>query len=356
MNDIELTPEQAELLAKQCQYEQFAESMLEIAKSGDTRGYETAFRKIQREVAKTDESRNIAREVNEWVEDASGIFFSHEIDKEINIPDKKYRSKLLKNLEKEGKIEKCKDRPGKWRKVDKVRHKMEWWNASGEPVDIKLPLGIHEQVVIFPHTMIAVAGLWSAGKSSFCMNTATLNYGIFDDTIDYILCSEMGPNRFRRRLMSGDVDLEAFKENVEVFEYVGGSLSDLVRPNKLTIIDYIAPQDEGMWKINKILTDINDKIGDGIVMVAMQKPGDRDTAFGGDFSAMVPSVYISINDGLAKITKAKEFRDDVSNPAGKIMSFTLRKGFHFDTEDVWHFASDTEEIKKYPDPYGIKRT
>jgi len=352
MNDVTLTPEQADLLKKQCEYEQFAESMLESAKSGNLRECETALREVKKTVAKHDESRNIAREVGEWVNNAVGIFFSTDVDKELNIPDKRYRSKLLTKLAEDGIIEPCKERQGKWRKVDKVRHKVKWWESSGNSVDIKLPLGIHEQVIIYPHTMIAVAGLWSAGKTAMCMGTAVMNYGIFDDTIDYILCSEMGPNRFRRRLMSGGVDLDLFKKHVEVFEYVGGNIADLIRPDKLTIIDYIAPQAEGMWRINKVLNDINDKIDDGIVMVAMQKPGDRDTAFGGDFSAMVPSVYISINDSVAKITKAKEFREEVSNPAGKVMSFQLRNGFHFDSTGVWHRKSDEEELKKYPNKWS----
>jgi len=152
--------------------------------------------------------------------------------------------------------------------------------------------------------------------------------------------------------MSGDVDLEMFKANVEVFEYAGGNIADLIRPDKLTIIDYISPQDEGMWKIDKVLRDINDKMDDGIVVVAMQKPKNRDTGFGGDFSVMVPSVYISINDGIAKITKAKEFSEEVSNPAGKVMTFQLRNGFHFDSTGVWHRKADEEELKKYPDKWS----
>ena len=328
-------------------------SLLDTVETGDLqlihKHYETDFLPA---IKKHNTDRNIKQEVDEWVENASGVFFSTDIDKDLNIPDKKYRSKLLKKLEEDGVIESCKERQGKWRKVDNLRLQMKWWESSGDEVPLKLPLGVHEQVMIFPHTMIAVAGLWSAGKSAYCMNTATMNYNIFGDTIDYILCAEMGPNRFKRRLMSGGVNLEDFKKHVEVFEYIGGSLPDLIRPNKLTIIDYLVPQDEGLWKVNTILKDINDRIDDGIVMVAMQKPGGRDTAFGGDFSAMVPSVYLAINDGLAKIVKAKEFDEEkVSNPAGKIISFQLRSGFHFDTTDLWHRKEDEEALTKYPKKY-----
>jgi len=348
-----MTPEDWDTLKEISSLEQETLSLLDTIKTGNIKlihkHLETVFLPACK---KSNSNRNIKQEVDEWVEEHSGVFFSTDIYRDLDIIDKKYISKLLKTLEKEGKVERSKDRAGKWRKVDNLRLPIKWWESSGDPIDMKLPLGIHEQVLIFPHTMIAVAGLWSAGKSAFCMNTATLNYNIFGDTIDYILCAEMGPNRYKRRLIEGGVNLDDFKQHVEVFEYIGGDLPDLIRPNKLTIIDYLAPQDEGLWKVNTILKDINDRIDDGIVMVAMQKPGGRDTAFGGDFSAMVPSVYIAINDGLAKIVKSKEFDEDtVGNPAGKIISFQLRRGFHFDSTDIWHRKEDTEGLTKYPKKY-----
>ena len=138
---------------------------------------------------------------------------------------------------------------------------------------------------------------------------------------------------------------------------MGGHLPDLVRPNRLTIIDYLAPDATGMWKIAELHEQLNAKIDNGIILVAMQKAKGRDVAFGGDFSAQVPSVFISIDEGLAKITKAKEYDDEkVSDPKGKIMSFTLSKGFHFESQDYWHRKEDTEVLPKYPDPYGTRKS
>jgi len=169
-----------------------AEMYLEVAQKGNLKHINQFFAQdVKPKWQKDFDARNIKRDIYNWVDEAHGTFFSHEIDKELDIPDKKYRSKLLKLLEKEGKIEKCKDRPGKWRKVDNNRQIMEWWGADGEEVGMHLPLGVHEQALIYKATMIAVAGKWNSGKSAYCLETATLNYGIYNDTIDYILCDEM---------------------------------------------------------------------------------------------------------------------------------------------------------------------
>jgi len=337
--------------------EQKTLSLLDTIKTGDIKAIHKHIEiDFLPTVQKHNTERNIANEVRDFIKNANGEFTNLDVDRELNIPDKRYRSKLLNLIEKEGKIEKVSGGHGRWRKVNKVRHLMKWWEATGQLSDIKLPLGIHEQCQIYGHTMIGVAGDGGVGKSAFCLNAATINYGIFGEKIDYILCAEMGPVRYHKRLEKGEVDTDEFRKYVDVFEYRGGYLYDMIRPDRLTIIDYITPNFDAIWKIGETLEKINDRIGEGVVVVAMQKKQGMDFGYGGDFTNMVPSVSIALNDGLAKITKAKEYDDEkVSDPKGKIMLFRIRKGFHFDTLDQWHHKSDMDNVPKTPDPWGIRR-
>ena len=81
----------------------------------------------------------------------------------------------------------------------------------------------------------------------------------------------------------------------------------------------------------------NDKnLNGALAVVALQKAKGRDDGHGGTFTREKPVLSLALGPGKAKITKLKEWREDMDNPNGKQYSFKLVEGCQFIKVAGWH--------------------
>jgi hypothetical protein len=105
-------------------------------------------------------------------------------------------------------------------------------------------------------------------------------------------------------------------------------------PGVLNIIDFMEIY-TNFWEIAGMLAQIHDRLNGAIAIIAIQKQRGRETARGGDFTLEKPRLYISIENGVAKIIKAKNWKTE-KNPNRLQLNFKLAQGGKFYVERDWH--------------------
>ncbi len=285
--------------------------------------------------------RNLAHEVEEWVLSTNGNFLSTEIHKCLQLStrqEQKNVSEILKRLKDKGIIEKWGDKNGSFRFVDNESQNIDWYNASVDYVNIKFPFEIEELAHIMPRNIIVVAGAPNAGKSAFLLNVVAMN---MDKHAIYYFSSEMGAMELRGRMEKFDFPLSKWRFTAKER---AGNFADVIRPDEINIIDFMEISDE-FWKIGGMLKGIYDKLSKGIAIIALQKNFGTKMARGGVATLEKPRLYITLDAGICKIEKAKNWvRADV-NPNGMQMNFKLVNGCRFIKEDSWQI-SDMEEVRR----------
>jgi len=324
-----------------------AEMYLEVAQKGNLNHINQFFAQdVKPKWQKDFDARNIKRDIYNWVDEAHGTFFSHEIDKELDIPDKKYRSKLLKLLEKEGKIEKCKDRPGKWRKVDQSRLPMEWWRADNSPIEIRLPLGIHKYVKVFKKTIIVFAGAADSGKSTACFETAMLNMDLFPQIDLYF--SEMHEEEVKDRFVRSGNSEEYIRQHINVIQK-WSDFGDAINPDGFSIIDYLKAPVGDSKMVGDWLTNIKRRLKNGVCIVAIQKQTFNEWGYGGEPTLWDPSIYVALNHGIAKCIKGRPAWDRKEQLVDKVIEFDANEseGLKLIEKGRWHYEGDDPGGKKF---------
>ena len=274
-----------------------------------------------KEAGREARNRNIAGEVQGWVENSEGWFYLGDIDRELQIlskDDKAARMQEIHRLYKEKKIRRDKHRQGRYKKLHE-RKPMEWWNASKTPLDLWLPFGLSNPntdpyIKIYNGNMIICAGMGDSGKTLLAYEFADKNIARnpFDNKIQVVVSEQ---DKSEVRVVLEDVPSyshEEWRDSVEIWPRGGNDWADMVLPNAINIFDYVTEYDEA-WKIGRELRDIYDAMeGEpGVVWVNLQKDyPDRDTGRGGSVTKDLSRLYLSITsyeDGPStiKIVKGK---------------------------------------------------
>jgi hypothetical protein len=103
----------------------------------------------------------------------------------------------------------------------------------------------------------------------------------------------------------------------------------------LNIIDYLEIY-ENFYLVSKHLADIYKKLNGAVAIVALQKNPGQDDGRGGSFTREKPVLSLAVSPGKVKITKLKEWREDIGNPNGMEYNFKLIDGCRFKKEQGWH--------------------
>ena len=275
----------------------------------------------------------LLEKIRDYVSEASGGFSNSQVYQDLAIASAEEKKRIraeLSRLVKKNVIEKG-DKNGSYRKIDDKVEKMDFVNASDETVPIFWPLGIHNLVKIMPGNVICVAGETNAGKTAFLLNLVNENQTDFD--IHYF-SSEMGPAEMKGRLKYFDRPITDW--HFSAYER-SHDFHDVIRPgkNKINIIDYIEISDE-FWKISGIIRAIYDKLDGAIAVIALQKNKGTEYGVGGMKSAEKARLYISMSPHIARIAKAKAFKNPSVNPNGMELEYRLRSGCHFTVDRDWH--------------------
>lgn len=294
--------------------------------------------------------KSIAERVRDYLSDTSGWFELHAMYKELHLDtlqDKGAAKIAIKRERDKGFIEKHGQKSGVYRKPDYEVEEIDWINADDTPAKIIFPLDLHEHVSVYVGDVIVIAGKWNAGKSAWLMETARLNLDIW--LMDF-LTSEMKGPRFKKRmrLMRDHLGTswEEFNAQVRV-RGREGMFHDVVDPKKLTFIDYLQINEE-FYRIGANIKELADKLDTGIIMVAIQKDAGSEYGYGGQKGMQRATLYLTIDDGVVKIVKAKDWTTSV-NPNGKIQHFKLYQGVNFQAVGALHHEGDNsydKELKK----------
>lgn len=242
--------------------------------------------------------------------------------------------KVLQRMKEAGIIQKVGNKDGVYRKVEKSYEEMDWLNAPTNDFHVNLPLGISDMVKIYPSNIIVVAGASNAGKTAFLLNVVKENMAHYPI---YYMNSEMGPTEMKMRLgLFDDVPLKSW--NFHPIERSSGH-ADLITDEKaIFIIDYMEISDN-FYLVSGMIREIHEKLKEGIAIIALQKKSTSDIGRGGEGTLEKPRLYVSLDkdeeSNIAKIVKAKAWRDHGNNPNGKTVRYKLINGSHIRQTSQW---------------------
>ena len=258
--------------------------------------------------------------------------------------DRKKASVILGRFVNEGLIERVGDRSGYYRRVDKTVEPFDWVNATMDYLPIWLPLGVDEFCGLLPGNVCVLAGSKDAGKTAWLLNIVKENRSRYK--FNYIN-SEMGPAEFRLRA-SNFTDIAPSQWTNLIVVPRADNFSDVIvgGEGNINIVDYIEISDN-FFKVAEQIKKIHDKLKGALVFIAIQKNKGVDLGRGGSFSIEKARLYISLDQGVAKIISAKNFKIEspIGNPAGYQCFYKLVQGAKIikDRDKGWHRPPEKEK-------------
>ena len=278
---------------------------------------------------------NLTQEIRNWISIANGIFSSSEcikqVSDELGLSKKAighYRS-VFQRLCKEGIIEKDSKKDGWFRRIETDYMEINLEGEEEKPIDIVWPFGIEKLYNCLPKNVCVVAGVYDAGKTTFCLNFSIINCSKFK--VNYFT-SEMGETELKSRFKYFDVPLSKWKEIRWV--QLSANFADAIRPDEINIIDFLEIHDE-FWRVSGWLNDIYRKLNKGMALVALQRPKGRDIAKGGEATLEKPRLYLSMGNNTIKIVKCKNWVNPDHNPNGLIIEYKILRGAKFLQTSDW---------------------
>ncbi len=271
--------------------------------------------KFDREL--NDKHEFIFDNITTWLYQAHGEFKLSEITRDLGLTtslDIKEVKWVLSTLCDEGKIKENKGRNGCYKKLNIALEKMKRVENRTPPLELWLPFGLHEKVVVIRGSLIIVAGVSNSGKSAFFLNFVEQNMN--KHKIRYV-SSEWSNEERDIQLEDFGVDIDEWDDKIDFYakKDVTSSFDNYIDPEKINIIDYYEKYDN-YGDIAGDLRDIADKLTTGIAIVAMQKKAGMSHGYGGEGTVNRSQLYINIDINeidprkrIATIRKLKKATD-----------------------------------------------
>jgi len=241
--------------------------------------------------------KEIYSAVVDWVDLAHGEFRLADITRDLNCQNNPAEIEMLKVVLRKlchyGGIKQHKSRNGVFLKVGANLDKMQRVKNRRQPLDLWLPLGLHQKAVIIPGSLIIVAGISNAGKSTFMLNFTERN--MERHKIRYISSEWTNEER--------DIHLEDFGANIDEWDKrvdfiakknTSEAFESYIDPEIINIIDYFESYDS-YAAIAGELRDIADALDGGIAIVAMQKKAGAAHGYGGEGTVNRSQLYINLD-------------------------------------------------------------
>ena len=288
--------------------------------------------------------------VLQWVTLASGNFNTRQMWSELNIitPEgKAYLRVCLERLVKAGAIAKT-SLDGTFRKIDNEKQVLEWETADTENyLPIQLPFDLHKYCLIYPKSIIVVAGGKDGGKTAFLLETLKLNCSHF--TIDFFN-SETGKEQFKKRILPLHLPYPIPFNTYQRYD----NFADVIEPDHFSIIDYLDFNSE-VYLVGTEIDAIFRKKTTGVAVIGLQKPPptrvlvrgkltlvERDLAYGGAFSIKRAVLYISLSGNRLKVISAKTPADPKVRLANMQWSYSFdNNGFFTNIQRYYGDTNDT---------------
>ncbi len=305
------------ILAKECK-PPFPETEIRLK-------IDSVFKRVERR------ERNLKQEVLEWLTLQDGYWNLTDLKKTLPNLTREGKANIdviIHRLKKDGIIEKYGNQAGVYRTVHADVEPIDFLNCDVTPLKIRYPFGIENYIKTLPKNIIVIAGSPNAGKTAFLLNFARMNQDRFE--VHYF-SSEMGAMELKERLSKFDYLLDSWK--VKVWEK-SSDFSDVIRPDAINIIDFLEVHSD-FWQVGGMIAAIHDKLDNGIAVIAIQKPKDRDEGLGGQRSLEKPRLYLAMESNKIKIVKAKNWAVPHQNPNGQILNFKIINGCKFQVTEDW---------------------
>lgn len=288
-------------------------------------------------------SADISVIVDEFIEQSSGMFTASELCQWCGLTTREQRnavSSSLRRRKEKNKIERVGTRSGQWRRIERECAPIDFLSVDENPVDIRLPFGLHTLVQMMPGNIAIVAGEPDAGKTAFNLNVVKQN---MDRMEVHYFNSEMGPQELRKRLGKFSLPLEAWKFNA--WERTT-DFHDVIfsGAGKLNVIDFLEVS-EDFYKVGGMIKAIHDKLDGALAIIALQKNRGTDLGLGGGRSLEKPRLYLSMEPGKVKIVKGKNWATD-RNPNGLEMCFKTVNGCELIPQGQWGRSVEGERKSK----------
>ena len=280
----------------------------------------------------TEEARSLTAMIRDWIEATDTWWTTDELDSELGVrtpKEKNLRSKALARFKQAKKIRQHLTMNKKYRKVDSQVIGLDYQSAQkGSALDIRWPLGIEELVHVYPGNLVCIAGSPNSGKTALLLNVIQLNQ---DRMPIHYFCSEMGVEELHDRLELFNLPMSRWK-----FEAIERStnFADVIVPDCINIIDFMELT-EDVYLVNRYMTDLFNAIGQGVVIVAVQKKIGALMGRGQEFGLEKPRLYLSLDEGKAKIVKGKHWAQKNLNPSGLERLFSIESGAYFIPSTGW---------------------
>jgi hypothetical protein len=191
---------------------------------------------------------------------------------------------------------------------------------------------------VYPKSIVVVAGRSNMGKTGMLLDFVKRNMGDYD--IHYF-SSEMGGSEARVRLSKHeDISLADWKFHLWDRST---NFSDVIKPNSINIIDYLEDMTGEDYKVKSYISQIWNKLENGIAIIAIQKNKDKDVGRGGEGTLDRARLYLALDEGLVKIVKAKAWAGDF-NPNGMVKTFKLVQGWQFIETSGWMTGDEAYSV------------
>ena len=313
-------------------------------------------------------------------------------------PDKNAVYQALSRMNKTNKIRRLEEGLGVYEPVESNPEEMDLSGMDGEPVDLKMPLGIHKLARIYPGSIVLVAGETNTGKTAFMLSTiaevltgsrthknplrGNKNYrlplGNFSTTdppcyepfnnstlqnndgetitsrnntppqknIRYLNC-EMGRTELTARIKMYGLPLGLWTQHVAFLER-HGLFHQVMLPDGLTVVDYLDVTQD-FFEAAHLMSQIHEALDTGVAIVAMQKNPEKKHAIGGAQTLAKPRLAINLlnNDpygGIAQLIKVKEPADWQYKPQGRECDYIIVNG-RFRPLSGWRYVSKARRQK-----------
>ncbi len=213
------------------------------------------------------------------------------------------------------------------------------WQSSGNKKDsgLILPFDLRKYVFIYPDTTSVVAGSKSSGKTGFLYRTVVLNMNNMNTILLTNLEGGIGMLRDRFNAMDIEIPVPAPFKVINVFQ----NYHDYVKEsNTLYVIDYInAPDGVKFYEIGYLITRIDQKLQglNSLAVIGLQKPSNRDEAYGGEGTLQAATLYLSMDGHKLKIRDAKVPANKKLHPKNLQWTFDyFDEGTRFDNiQESW---------------------
>ena len=276
--------------------------------------------------------KKVSALVDTWLEIHRGETFDSDlICRQLQITERENRHFVAQKLSYEVKQAKLEKLNRTYRYINKDKDVIDWFNSDAEKtLNLNFPkgrdgtkFGFDGCVCISPGDIIVVAGVSNMGKSAFAHNFLWENMDFYPCTL---MGNEYTPVKFKRRISRMTWNNPIDEKGKPKFQLVRRleNWADIVEPDKITIIDWIALPANELYNIGHVIQGIQSKVGNGVALVVLQKDEAATLGRGRAFSEELSSLYLTIDKGRMTVRKAKEWFGH--DPNREVYGFDITNG------------------------------